>query len=131
MNIAQTPVTVGELAEQQRAPVAQLRHVSAELVSRVGLGDRGGAAGNQIADQKTQPVRTCEPGSVETQLAGQRCIEGQQPQVGKRLRLPTDSHLRQVAGEAVLQSNGGIRCDAHSPSLRRVRTVSCVPPQPA
>ena len=113
MDVANAPVGADELAQQQRAPVAQPRHVAAELVAGVGLGHRSGIAGDQVAHQEAQPVGTPQPGSVEAKLGGQRLVERQQPQVGKRLGLPADSHLRQVAEEAVLQSNGHIRSDAH------------------
>ncbi len=113
VDVANAPVGADELAQQQRAPVAQPRHVAAELMPGVGLRYRSGAAGNQVAHQEAQPVCTAQPGRVEAKLGGQRLVERQQSQVGKSFGLPADSHLRQVAQEAVLQGNGRIRSDAH------------------
>ena len=79
----------------------------------VGLGHRSGGAGNQVAHQEAQSVCTAQPGSVEPEVGGQRLIDCQQSQVGKGFGLPPDSHLRQVAQEAVLQGNGRIRSAAH------------------
>ncbi len=117
------PVGADELAEEQRPPVAEPRDEAAELMPGVGLGYRSGAAGNQGAHQELEPVRTPQPGGVEAQLGGQRLVEHQQLRVGRRLGLPADRHLRQLAGEAVLQSDGDIRRNAHVTRLRRVRLV--------
>ncbi len=113
VDVAEPAVGVGELTQQQRAAVAQLRDVAAELVAGIRLGDGRCAVGNVVADQEAQSVGALQPGRIEAQLAGQRYVERQQPRVGKGLGLPTDGHLGQIAREAVLQSNGGIRCDAH------------------
>ena len=81
VNVAQPPVGVGEFAEQQRATVAQPRDVSAELVPGVNLRDRRGTVGDVVADQEAHPVGTAQPCRVEAQLAGQRCVERQQPRI--------------------------------------------------
>ncbi len=113
MDVAEPPVGVGEFAQQQCPPVAQSWDVAAELVARVRLGDRRCALGHMVADQESQSVRALEPGRIEAQFGGQRYVERQQLWVGESLGLPTDDHLGQIAREAVLQSNGGVRCDAH------------------
>ena len=64
-----------ELAEQQRAPVAQTRDEPAELMPGIGLRRRGGAAGNPSADQQLKPVGASQPGGVEAELGGQRLVE--------------------------------------------------------
>ena len=102
MDVAQAPVVIDELAEQQRAPVAQPRDVAAELMPGVGLGDRGGAAGDQVAHQETQPIGTPQPGGVQAEFRGKPLIEHEQPQVGGWLGLPADGHLGQLAEEPVL-----------------------------
>ena len=68
MDVANAPVGVDELAEQQRAPVAQPRDEAAELMPGVCLGYRSGAAGHQGADQEPQTVGTPQPSSVEAEL---------------------------------------------------------------
>ncbi len=131
VNVAEPAVSVDELAEQQRATIAQPRDIAAELVPGIGLCDGRGAVGNVVADQESQSIGTVQPGRVESQLAGQWRVEGQQPRLGEGPSVPTDGQLGQVAGEAVVQSNGGwvdgpppartlrvrivgrIRCDAH------------------
>ena len=52
VQVARLTVGVDEFAEQQRPPVAETRGIGAELMPGVGLGDRGGAAGNEVADQQ-------------------------------------------------------------------------------
>ena len=49
VDVANAPVGVDELAEQQRTPVAQLRDEAAELMPGVGLCYRNGTAGHQVA----------------------------------------------------------------------------------
>ena len=75
------PSAVGELAQQQRAPVTQPRHEAAELMPGVDLGHRSGAVGHQVAHQETQSVGTPQPRSVEAKLRGKPLVEHEQPQV--------------------------------------------------
>ena len=74
MKVANAPVGVYELAEQQRAPVAQTRDEPAELMPGIGLRRRGGASGTG-ADQQLKPVGASQPGGVEAELGGQRLVE--------------------------------------------------------
>ena len=53
------PVGVDELAEQQRAPVAEPRDEAAELVAGVGLRHRRGAVRDEVAGQEPHARRGC------------------------------------------------------------------------
>ena len=79
VQVAQPPVGVGELAEQQRAAVAEPRDEAAELVPGVGLRDRGGAAGHPAPTSSAEPSRAAQPVRVEAELGGERLVEGEQP----------------------------------------------------
>ncbi|PQM44479.1 hypothetical protein C1Y40_05359 [Mycobacterium talmoniae] len=50
-----------QFAEQERSAVAEHRNVVAELVSGVGLRDRGGVVGNGRADQQAEAFRAAQP----------------------------------------------------------------------
>ena len=113
VDIAGLPRGVDELAEQKRAPVAQSRYEAAELMPGIGLRDRSSTARHQISDQETETLRTPQPIRVETQFCGQRFVEHKQLRGGRRIGLPTDRHLRQLTGEAVLQRDGRFRCHTH------------------
>ena len=69
VDVAQAPVVVDELAEQQRASVAQPGDEAAELMPGVGLGHRDCGAGDQVANQEAQPVGTPQPGGVQAESA--------------------------------------------------------------
>ena len=126
MEVAQPAVRVDELAEQQRPPVAEARRVAAELVTGVGLRDGNRPVRDRRPHQQGQAVGTGQPGCVEPQLARQRLVEGEQCRIGRGGGLPLQRHLRQLAGEAVFEDDGGDGCGAHpiqgtenSPALAR------------
>ena len=130
VQVAKVAVGVDELAEQQRAPVAQTRGEPAELVPGVGLRHRGGAAGDEVADQQPQAVGAAQPGRVEAELGGQRLVEHEQPRVGSLLGLPGNGHLRKLAGEAVVEGDGrmAVRCSRHRDYVaRRHRPAASAP----
>ena len=61
VQVAQRAVGGAQLAEQQRPAVAQPRGEAAELVARVGLRDRRGSLGDELADQQPQPLGAAQP----------------------------------------------------------------------
>ncbi len=113
VEVAKVAVGIGELPEEQRAPIAETRDEPAELVSGVGLRHRRGTAGYQTADQQAQAIGAPQPGGVEAELDGQRHVQRQQPRVRSLLGLPGNCHLPKLAGEAVVTGDGRCRCDAH------------------
>jgi uncharacterized protein YeaO (DUF488 family) len=79
----------------------------------VGLRDRNRIGGQQVANEKPQPLGASQPSRVEAEPGRQRLVEHQQPRVRGRLGLPTDPHLGQLAGESVLQGNAYLRGNTH------------------
>jgi hypothetical protein len=125
VQVAEPAVGVGELAEQEGAAVAQPRHVPAELVPGVRLGDRGRPGGDVRADQQVDAVRAAQPVGIETEVARQGLVEHEQARLGRVLRLPGHGHLRELPGEPVPEVDGRWQRDAHdvdgtspNPSLR-------------
>ena len=68
MQVATAPAGVDQLAQQQRAPVAQPRRIAAELVAGVGL--RDGALGRRVAGEDGEVL--AQRLRVEPQLDRQR-----------------------------------------------------------
>ena len=55
-------------------------------------------------------------------------VESEQLRVGRSVSSPTDSHLRQLAKEAVLQDDSRIPCNAHSThTIREAVLDQCLP----
>jgi hypothetical protein len=78
VQVTAPPVAVDELAEQQRAPVAQPRLEGAELVARVHLRDGTGLLRKPGAHEKRDTRGRPQRLRVEPQLAGQLLVEDQQ-----------------------------------------------------
>ena len=62
LDVAAHAVAVDDLAEQDRAAVAELRHEMAELVAGIGHRDRLGALGNALAGQDLDALRARRAG---------------------------------------------------------------------
>ena len=99
-------VRADELAEQQRAAVAEAGAVPAELMPGVGLCHRRRAVGDEVAQQEPQAVGAPQPRHVEAQFAGERLVEGEQSRIGSVGGLPRNRQFRQVAGEACVEDDG-------------------------
>ena len=114
VQVAHAAVGQPELAQQEGASVTEARGVAAELVTGVRLRHRPGALGDRAADEQLHALGAAEVRRVEAQLDRQRLVQHQQ--LGRRHRrgLPLDRHLGQRGGEAVLQDEGGGRCEAHA-----------------
>ena len=66
-----------------------------------------------LPTRKRSPSGPCSQAGSRPSSPASGALNASSRGSGERLGLPTDGHLGQVAGEAVLQSNGGIRRDAH------------------
>ena len=71
-DVATASLPVDHLAEQQRAAVAELRREAAELVARVGLGQRFGAVGQRVSGEHRRLRGVVERRDVEAELGRQR-----------------------------------------------------------
>ncbi len=109
VKVAKASIGRREFAQQQCPAVAQTRNIAAELVSGIGLGHGHRTLGNQVADQKTQPVLAAQPAGFDAELGGQGLVEYKQTRFGGGFGLPADGQLRQLAREAVVQ----VGCNAH------------------
>jgi hypothetical protein len=113
VQISQPAVGVDDLAEEEGAAVAESRCVAAELVTGVGLRHRGGAVGDEVADQQAQALGGLQRVAVQTELGGQRFVEDQQLWVWRLRGLPGHSHLRELPRETVAEDDSRWGCDAH------------------
>ena len=70
-----TPRDVDDLAQQDRAAVAELRHEVAELVAGIGQRDRLGALGQPVAGEDLDALGRRQRVRVEAELRGERPVE--------------------------------------------------------
>ena len=102
VQVAQAAGGRGELAEQQRAAVAEPGRVAAELVAGVALGDRAGALGHAAL-----PTRKRTPSSVRSHSGSRPSstasgwLSTSSCGVRRGLGLPVERELGEVVGEAV------------------------------
>lgn len=93
-HVPSSPVPVDDLAEQQRAPVPDLRREAPELVTGVGLRERLGARRHPVPREDRSALRPPQQLRIQTQV----------PRVGV-VELEQDGHERQSDG------NFGLRVD--------------------
>jgi len=91
VDVAQVAARVGDLTEQECAPVTEARGVAAELVPGVDLRNGCRTAGHQVAYQQPKAVGAPEPGRVEAEFGGQWLVEHEQPRVVSLLSPPGNS----------------------------------------
>ena len=77
-------LTVDELAEQQRATVAEPWRVAAELMPGVGLGKRCRFLGQSRTDERGDASGAAQLVDVEAQLHSQRLVQHDQARLGDR-----------------------------------------------
>ena len=106
MDVAELPVRVPDLAQQECAPVAEAGRVPAKLVAGVGLRHRTGMGRDGVAGQQTQTLRTPEEGRIEAQLSAEVLVEHQKVRLGRLLRAPGNGHLLELPGEAAIKCDG-------------------------
>ena len=97
---------IHELAQQQRAAVAELRLVAAELVAGVGLGE-GGHLGWDGADEHARIA--AQRLGVQAELARQRNVESHQGRCGRGVGAPRHRQRGHRVGVRLLQPSE--RCD--------------------
>ena len=105
-DVAQPPRAVAELAEQERAPVAEVRVEVAELVPRIGLGDEG-PGGGVLPGEERRSVVAAQPVGVEAELGGERIVDRDQLRLRRHLGGGRDRHLGQRLGELRVEMDGG------------------------
>ena len=106
MDVAEIAVAIGDLAEEQRAAVAEDRDELAELVARIRLRNRAVRGGVGLPQQKVDAGRGVKPCGVEAEFAGQVVVEHNE--LGRRGLLggPIDGHFRHGIGEVGGQADG-------------------------
>ena len=113
---------VDQLAEQQRAAVAEAGGVAAELVAGVGLRDRGRALGHDGAGEQPDALGAAQPVGVEAELGGQGLVEDEQ----SRLGASAACHGRASSGSSVANGlprtvvvGAWVTCRAYAACSRR------------
>ena len=109
-----TPSRAHDLAQQDGAAVAELRHEVAELVAGIGKRNRLGAERDAVARQDRHALRRGQRCGIEAELGGECGVELDQARRGdRRRRKPHVEALRQ-AGVAVVERQrdgaAGHRC---------------------
>ena len=102
MQVARPAFAVGELTEQQGAPVTEPGHEPTELMAGVRLGGRRCPLRHVAAEQQSHPG-SAQPVGIEAQFTGEDGVQDQQPRFGCRLGLPAHRQFGEVADEPVLQ----------------------------
>ena len=110
-------VGTDDLAEQQRPPVAEPWRVAAELMTGVGLGDRGDARGRVVAGEDRHAGGGAQRLDVEAEFARQLLVEDHQRRVRHRLGLPRLVQPDQLAGKRVVECEHGPCINGHVSSL--------------
>ena len=90
LDVAALPVTVDDLAEQNGAPVAELRHEVAELVPGVSRRDRLGAFRDAVPREHPHPSGSGEPIRVHAEVRRQRVVQADQARGCDRCRGAAD-----------------------------------------
>ena len=97
-------VAIDHLAEQDRAPVAELRNKAAELMSRIGHGNRLGAGRRDIAGKDRREIVGPEAAVSKSELLGKRLIELDQPRRRDRRRADAGEEAPGQAGKTVVEN---------------------------
>ena len=120
LDVAPRAIPPHHFAEQDGAPVAQLRHELAELVPGIGERDRRRPLGHNIAGQDFHPFGAGQRRGVESELFGQGGIHPDQPGCGHRRRVELRIQAFRQAGVAVVEA----KADGHGVSGAAIR-ASC------
>ncbi len=108
-----TPSCVDDLAEQDGAAVAELRHEMAELVAGIGHRDRVGAVGEALSGEDFRPFRAIQHVGIEPEMDGQRPVQLDQPRGGDRGRRHAGEKVRRQRRIGVLERE----MDGHDPKI--------------
>ena len=90
----------GQLAQQQRAAVAEAGGVAAELVAGVGLGDRRRPLRDDRAGEEADALVGAQPGRVEAEVGRQRLVDHEQPRLRRLRGLPRQGEVGELGGVA-------------------------------
>ncbi len=83
MQVAPAPLTIHNLAQQQRPPVTEPRRVAAELVPGVDLRDGRRTVRHRVPRELVNP-------QLHAELQSQRLVVDEQPRLRRPHRLPRD-----------------------------------------
>ena len=103
LDVAADAVGVDDLAEQDGAAVAELRHEMAELVAGIGHRDRIGAVGNPLAGQDLGALGALEQVGIEAEMDRQRPVQLDQARGGDRGRRHAGEKARRQRRIGVLE----------------------------
>ena len=120
VDIAATTPCIDDLAEQQRAAIAEARRVASELVAGVGHRKRRRALGHRIADQHVDAVARGQGLGIEAELGRQRGVQDQDLRSRDGRGAPGLVETREVAGIAVVEAEERSRA-GHASRLTAVR----------
>ncbi len=116
VQVARPAGAVGQLAQQQRPPVAEARGVAAELVAGVALRDGVGVVRQRGAGEQPQAGRGAQRLGVQAQVGRDVVGEHQQPRVRDILGPPRHGQLGELVGEPVPQGHAERRQGSHRTS---------------
>jgi len=86
LNVAARTGTIDELAEQDRAAVAELRNEAAELMTRVGERDRIRVFGQSVAGEDRDALGAREGRGIEPELVRERRVDRERDRRAHRAR---------------------------------------------
>ena len=110
LDVAPRAVPPHHLAEQDGAPVAELRHEVAELVPGIGERDRRRALGHAVAGQDLDALGAGQFLGIEPEALGQPGIHPHQPRRGHGRRIEACVKARRQARVAVVEG----KADRHA-----------------
>ncbi len=116
VQVAPVAVRVEDLAEQQRATIAQPRRVRAELMAGVRHRDRRGPVGPRVAGERRDPVGCPQGAGIDAELGRQPLVEHEQARRGRGDGLPRLVQPLELAHEGVVEREQGLGGDAHGES---------------
>ena len=103
LDVAADAVRVDDLAEQNGAAIAELRHEMPELVAGIGHRDRVGAVGDALAGEDLGAFRAVEQVRIEPELDRQRPVQLDQPGSGDGGRRDAGEKVRRQRRIGVLE----------------------------
>ena len=123
VQIATPAVDVEQLAEQQRAAIAEAPDEHAELVTGVRLCHRRRARGRGVADEHGDAGRRSERIGIDAQLGGQLLVERQQARSRRGRGLPRHVQAFQLTNVRVVEREQRRGGDAHEAQANAQRSA--------